>query len=76
MYGYVPVVPKHVPLKSPASYDEDKTYIVTSVLQEPYLMKTSTQSNMQGTTHLDGFCKDLMELIAKQMMIKCKYYSA
>ncbi|XP_026333844.1 glutamate receptor 1-like [Hyposmocoma kahamanoa] len=69
-HGYVPLSPKYVQLKSPNSYDVNKTYIVTSILQDPYLMQKSTPENGQGNDLFYGFCKDLIELIAKQMKIK------
>lgn len=47
---------------------------MTSILQDPYLMQKSTPENGQGNDLFYGFCKDLIELIAKQMRIKCEYY--
>ncbi|KAJ2954236.1 hypothetical protein O0L34_g2482 [Tuta absoluta] len=56
-----------VQLRSPASYDMNKTYIVTSILLEPYLMQKTEYSHRD---ELIGFCKDLAELVAKKMGIK------
>ncbi|KAI5647011.1 receptor family ligand binding region domain-containing protein [Phthorimaea operculella] len=56
-----------VQLRSPASYDMNKTYIVTSILLEPYLMQKTEYGHRD---ELIGFCKDLAELVARKMGIK------
>ncbi|XP_028032188.1 glutamate receptor 1-like [Bombyx mandarina] len=60
---------KHVQLKSPASYDINRTYIVTTVLQEPYLMPKPFEFG-QKEEQFHGFCKDLADLVAKRLGIK------
>ncbi|XP_048005196.1 glutamate receptor 1-like [Leguminivora glycinivorella] len=62
--------PKQVQLKSPASYDTNKTYIVTTILQEPYLMQKSKTSHAVSETQYHGFCKDLVDLLAQKLKIK------
>ncbi|XP_063634385.1 glutamate receptor 1-like [Cydia splendana] len=62
--------PKQVQLKSPASYDTNKTYIVTTILQEPYLMQKSKTSHATPETQYHGFCKDLVDLLAQKLKIK------
>ncbi|XP_063373613.1 glutamate receptor 1 [Cydia amplana] len=62
--------PKQVQLKSPASYDTNKTYIVTTILQEPYLMQKSKTSHAMPETQYHGFCKDLVDLLAQKLRIK------
>ncbi|XP_076352461.1 glutamate receptor 4-like isoform X3 [Tachypleus tridentatus] len=48
---------------------ENKTYIVTSILEEPYLMykKSEPGEYLEGNDRFEGFCKDLAELIAKHL---------
>ncbi|XP_061726425.1 glutamate receptor 1 isoform X2 [Cydia pomonella] len=62
--------PKQVQLKSPASYDTNKTYIVTTILQEPYLMQKSKTGHAMPETQYHGFCKDLVDLLAQKLKIK------
>ncbi|XP_022250306.1 glutamate receptor 4-like [Limulus polyphemus] len=48
---------------------ENKTYIVTSILEEPYLMfkKAEPSEYLEGNDKFEGFSKDLSELIAKHL---------
>ncbi|KAL0902298.1 hypothetical protein ABMA27_000201 [Loxostege sticticalis] len=69
-HGLSLVQPKYVQLRSPASYDTNKTYIVTTIIQEPYMMQKSTDHTLHKEEPLHGFCKDLADLIAKKMGIK------
>lgn len=68
--GLIPVQPKYIQLRSPASYDTNKTYIVTTVLQEPYMMQKPSEYGQKE--ELYGFCKDLADLISKKLGIKCE----
>ncbi|XP_053623557.1 glutamate receptor 1-like isoform X2 [Plodia interpunctella] len=68
IHGLIPVHAKYIQLRSPASYETNKTYIVTTMLQEPYMMQKSAEYGQKD--ELEGFCKDLMDLIAKKMGIK------
>ncbi|XP_049886263.1 glutamate receptor 1-like [Pectinophora gossypiella] len=67
-HGLSLMPPKFVQLRSPASYDTNKTYMVTTILQEPYLMQKTERGHKED--HLYGFVKDLMDLIAKKLGIK------
>lgn len=71
-HGLTLVQPKYVQLRSPASYDTNKTYLVTTIIQEPYLMQKKSTDTVRNGQQLDGFCKDLADLISKKMGIKCK----
>ncbi|XP_067118229.1 glutamate receptor 1-like isoform X2 [Centruroides vittatus] len=48
---------------------ENKTYIVTSILEEPYLMEKKAEpgQNMEGNDRFEGYCKDLADLIADNL---------
>ncbi|XP_067134213.1 glutamate receptor 1-like isoform X2 [Centruroides vittatus] len=47
---------------------ENKTYTVTSILEEPYLMQKRSE-NGDGNEEFEGYCKDLADLIAENMKI-------
>lgn len=50
---------------------ENKTYIVTSILEEPYLMfkKPEPGQVLVGNDQFEGYCKDLADLIADQVKV-------
>lgn len=46
------------------------TYIVTSILEEPFLMiKNDSLGKLEGNDRFEGYCKDLSDLIADRMNI-------
>lgn len=54
-------------------YTRNHTYIVTSVLEEPYLMhRTQSMEQLVGNERFEGYCKDLAELLATRLGIKCE----
>ncbi|CAH1647575.1 unnamed protein product [Spodoptera littoralis] len=69
-HGLQVASPKYVQLRSPASYDTNKTYSVVSILEEPYLIQKSTEYGQKE--EFIGFCKDLMDLIVTKIGIKYK----
>lgn len=74
-HGLQLVQPRHTQLKSPAAYDTNKTYIITTILHDPFLMQKSAEyGQKEKEEKLYGFCKDLADLITKQLRIKCKYF--
>ncbi|XP_037300036.1 glutamate receptor 1 [Manduca sexta] len=60
---------KVVQLKSPATYETNRTYIVTTILQEPYMMQKLAEYGQREEQYY-GFCKDLTDLIARRLGIK------
>lgn len=59
---------------SNGDYTRNHTYIVTSVLEEPYLMhKASYGQQLVGNDRFEGYCKDMAELIANRLGIKCEF---
>ncbi|KOB72773.1 Ionotropic glutamate receptor, partial [Operophtera brumata] len=63
------VSPNKVPLVP--AFDTNKTYIVTTILQEPYMMQKSIEYGQKEKEELYyGFCKDLTDLIANKLGIK------
>ncbi|KAM8710464.1 hypothetical protein ACLKA7_017133 [Drosophila subpalustris] len=53
-------------------YTRNHTYIVTTVLEEPYLMHRAGYGHDQlvGNERFEGYCKDLAELLATRLGIK------
>nr|5ICT_A Chain A, Glutamate receptor 1 [Drosophila melanogaster] len=54
------------------SYDRNHTYIVSSLLEEPYLsLKQYTYGeSLVGNDRFEGYCKDLADMLAAQLGIK------
>lgn len=52
--------------------EKNVTYIVTSILEEPFLMlknESLGKGNLKGNDRFEGYCKDLADLIAERMGI-------
>jgi Ligated ion channel L-glutamate- and glycine-binding site len=72
--GIAAVSTKHTRIKG-HDIEKNKTYIVTSLLDEPYLMLKQPDSSgkvLDGNEKYEGYCKDLADLIAKRLDINCK----
>ncbi|CAH2034712.1 unnamed protein product, partial [Iphiclides podalirius] len=67
--GLMLVSPKYIQLHSPSSLDPNKTYIVTTLIQEPYMMQKLNDYSRKED-QFQGFCKELFDLIAKRLRIK------
>ena len=53
-----------------ANIERNVTYIVNSILEEPFLMlKNDTTGKLEGNDRFVGYCKDLADLIADRMGI-------
>ncbi|GBP95704.1 Glutamate receptor 1 [Eumeta japonica] len=70
MLGLIPVAAKHVELHSPGSYEKNKTYIITTTLQEPYMMLKNERGQYRNNDIFFGFCKDLADYISRELAIK------
>jgi len=59
---------------STGDYDRNHTYIVTSLLEEPYLSQKQYTYGEQlvGNDRYEGYCKDLADMLAAQLGIKCE----
>ncbi|XP_077519446.1 glutamate receptor 1-like isoform X2 [Amblyomma americanum] len=68
--GLHPHPPKYKRVKQDSEL-ENKTYIVTSILEEPYLMfkKPEPGQVLVGNDQFEGYCKDLADLIADQVKV-------
>lgn len=61
-------------LKPGADIERNRTYIVTTIVEEPYIMMRSADpgETLEGNDRFEGYCKDLADLIAKKLGISCK----
>lgn len=73
--GFTPIAPKYVRLNPRNEFERNKTYIVTTAIEEPYVMlkKPEPGEVLEGNDRFEGYCKDLADLIAKELGIVCKY---
>lgn len=71
--GFIPVAAKYVRLRSP-EFEKNKTYIVTTIIEEPYTMWKTPEpgETLDGNDRFEGYCKDLAELVSKRLGINCK----
>jgi glutamate receptor, ionotropic, invertebrate len=73
--GIRPIMAK-IPRIKTIEIEKNRTYIITSIIEEPYLMyKHNDMSGkvLDGNDKYEGYCKDLADLIARHLDIKCKY---
>lgn len=72
--GGIRSILKKLPKDKILDYDRNRTYIISSIIEEPYLMYRSDLSGnvRDGNDKFEGYCKDLADLIAKNLDIKCK----
>lgn len=75
-FGFMPVKPNisDERLQANIDYERNRTYIVTTILEEPYLMlrKGKTIKPLEDNDLYEGYSKDLAELIAKKLGINCQ----
>ncbi|KRT85805.1 hypothetical protein AMK59_749 [Oryctes borbonicus] len=72
--GFTSVAAKYVRLKSSAHIEKNHTYIVTTILEEPYVMLRIPEPGeiLSGNDRFEGYCKDLADLITKRLGINCE----
>lgn len=73
--GISAVAAKYMRNKNQHDIEKNKTYIVTTLLDEPYMMERKQDMGgkaLEGNDKYEGYCKDLAELIAKRLDINCK----
>lgn len=58
-------------------FERNRTYIVTTIIEEPYIMpkkiKFDPNQAIEEKEKYEGYCKDLADILAKRLGIKCKY---
>uniref|UniRef100_A0A1A9UP33 Receptor ligand binding region domain-containing protein n=1 Tax=Glossina austeni TaxID=7395 RepID=A0A1A9UP33_GLOAU len=72
--GLQPLSAKYVRLKPHAEIEKNRTYIVTTLLEEPYIMlkRPVVGETLDSNDRFEGYCKDLADLLAKKLGINCK----
>ncbi|XP_059351464.1 glutamate receptor 1-like isoform X3 [Daphnia carinata] len=62
---------KYVRLPATPEFEKNRTYIVTTYMEEPYMMmrKTEGGEELTGNDRFEGYCKDMMDLIAAKLGI-------
>ncbi|KAK7793358.1 hypothetical protein R5R35_008509 [Gryllus longicercus] len=67
--GFNAVAAKYTRLKH--DIERNKTYIVTTIVEEPYIMLRTPEpgENLTGNDRFEGYCKDLADLIANWLGI-------
>ncbi|XP_026474738.1 glutamate receptor 1-like [Ctenocephalides felis] len=68
--GLAPVVAKFTRPRN-QEIERNKTYIVTTIVEEPYIMmrKPDHGETLVGNERFEGYCKDLADLLAKRLGI-------
>nr|CAH7759920.1 unnamed protein product [Callosobruchus chinensis] len=69
--GFNPVAAKYTRVKANIHIERNKTYIVTTIVEEPYIMLRQPENGefLTGNDRFEGYCKDLANLIAKKLGI-------
>ncbi|XP_059614013.1 glutamate receptor 1-like [Phlebotomus argentipes] len=68
---FTPVAAKYVRLRPHSDIERNRTYVVTSIMEEPYMMERAAEPGqvLEGNDRFEGYCKDLAELLAKRLGI-------
>ncbi|CAN8032515.1 unnamed protein product, partial [Ixodes persulcatus] len=77
--GFEPVIkPARVEVNDTGVLDKDKTYVIQSVLEKPYLMvkESPDAQDRTGNDRYDGYCKDLIDALARELDIKYELRAA
>lgn len=56
-------------------FERNRTYIVTTIIEEPYIMPAKNidpNKPIDEKDKYEGYCKDLADILAKRLGIKCK----
>lgn len=69
--GFMPIAAKYVRLRPP-EFEINKTYIVTTIIEEPYIMEKVGHEHLEGNDRYEGYCKDLADLVTTKLGINCK----
>lgn len=73
--GIRPVLDKLPRRRNHMALDKNRTYIISSIIEEPYLMYKQIDMSgkvYEGNDKFEGYCKDLADAIARHLDIKCK----
>lgn len=67
-----PIAAKFERFRSPDDVLPNRTFIVTTILEEPYVMEVD--GRQEGNDRYIGYCKDLAELVAQRANFTCKLF--
>ncbi|XP_015589085.1 glutamate receptor 1 [Cephus cinctus] len=69
--GFQAIAAKYVRLRPQTDIEKNRTYIVTTIVEEPYIMMRKSEPGeiLTGNDRFEGYCKDLADLIAKKLGI-------
>lgn len=71
--GFVPVKPKRRAPSFIGTYDRNKTYIVTTIEEPPYIIRNDPEDpEYDPDEPFTGFCAELTKMLAEKMEINCK----
>lgn len=72
--GLMALSAKYVRLRPPVEIEKNRTYIVTTLLEEPYILlkRPGLNEQFEGNDRFEGYCKDLAELLSKKLGINCR----
>lgn len=73
----MPVAAKYMTTYPSDNVERNRTYIVTTIIEEPYIMvkRPKFGETQHGKEQYEGYCKDLAELLAKRLGINREYIS-
>lgn len=60
--------------KNANDYEKNHTYVVTTIIEEPYIMLKQDTKLVDGNDRFEGYCKDLADLIAEKLGIQCESF--
>ncbi|XP_011559283.3 glutamate receptor 1 isoform X1 [Plutella xylostella] len=69
--GLIPVVPKLHSQYLNGVYDRNRTFIISTILEAPYLqLRVPGSTEVKSNSGYKGFCKDLADMISQKLEIK------
>lgn len=71
---FMPVAAKYMSTYPLDNVENNRTYIVTTIIEEPYIMVKNLKSgeHLHSNAQYEGYCKDLAEMLAKRLGINRK----
>lgn len=75
--GITPILAKYTRIRN-HDIEKNKTYIISTIIEEPYVMLKQQDLSgkvLEGNDKYEGYCKDLADLIAKQLDINCESHA-
>lgn len=68
------LVPKTLKKLAHNAIEKNRTFIVTTIIEEPYIMLKEPEAGavLEGNERFEGYCKDLADIISERLGINCK----